>query len=223
MAVNGQDAVEMVCSGRFDLVLMDVQMPLMDGLEATRQIRTWEGGLHHIPIVGLTAVLDSEHRTCLESGMDSIISKPFDTEEFFETLEALMQKKQLPLHAPGQPADSAPAVLDAQAAVQRFAGDRGHYAELLSEFVMSLGGRLQELHAAHAAEDWETLSNRAHNLKGLSANFGAMSLSGKALALEQFVHAGDHARVKETLAEVEAGIEDVRGEASAFISSTSTG
>ena len=76
---NGTQAVEAVRSGQFDVVLMDVQMPEMDGLQATREIRRWEAGSSRIPIIALTAhaMADDEHR-CLEAGMDGYLAKPID-------------------------------------------------------------------------------------------------------------------------------------------------
>jgi two-component system, sensor histidine kinase and response regulator len=214
-AVNGQDAVQKVKSGDFDLVLMDVQMPLMDGVEATRQIRAWEDGNQSVFVVGLTAILDADYKTCLEAGMDSIIAKPFDTDEFFEVLLALAQKKKTPRRIVARDIS---VVLDVPGAVKRFADDRAHYAELLEEFTARLLETYAELLHGVEVEDWETLSHQVHNLKGLSANFGALALSQCALELEDAIH-NSRQQVQEKLSAVETGIHDVRSEALLFLNS----
>jgi two-component system sensor histidine kinase/response regulator len=78
---NGLEALEQVHNQTFDLILMDVQMPEMDGLEAARNIRAWEGGKSHLPIIALTAhAMDSHREECLQAGMDSFITKPIQLE-----------------------------------------------------------------------------------------------------------------------------------------------
>ena len=100
---NGKAALDLVQRENFDLVLMDVQMPEMDGLEATRQIRIKEKAGQHIPIIGLTAhALRGDRETCLTAGMDAYITKPIDPSALYQTIVSLL---------PGQEviADAAPA------------------------------------------------------------------------------------------------------------------
>lgn len=91
LAENGEKALTKFESNDYDLVLMDIMMPVMDGLETTRQIRAHEGSIHHhTPIIGLTAnTMDSDRHRCLEAGMDEYLVKPFDVSEFFRVLELL--------------------------------------------------------------------------------------------------------------------------------------
>ncbi len=92
-ASNGLEAVEAVQSQSYDIVLMDLRMPIMDGYEATGKIRSWETGDQHTPIVALTAMLfDDEKNKCLSAGMDDCISKPFDTEMLFQLIESYVNK-----------------------------------------------------------------------------------------------------------------------------------
>ncbi|MCL4104392.1 UNVERIFIED_CONTAM: hypothetical protein GTU68_047354 [Idotea baltica] len=87
MASEGRAAIDLLATQHFDLVLMDCQMPGMDGFEATRLIREAESGGKHIPIVGLTAHASADARdACLEAGMDDFISKPYTTSELAPVL-----------------------------------------------------------------------------------------------------------------------------------------
>jgi two-component system, sensor histidine kinase and response regulator len=212
-ASNGVEAVDAVKSNELDLVLMDVQMPLMDGFEATRQIRSWEGQDSHLAIVGLTAVLDSEFQKCLTSGMDGIISKPFDTEEFHDLIADFVNKNRV-LTKPKSAVDAVNLpILDVQGAVKRLAGDEENYKLLLEEFVESLTGKFEELVGDFESSNWQSLSRRAHNLKGLSAGFGAVELSRRALELDQYVNEDQYELAREKLMELGMSIAPLKVEA----------
>ena len=88
IANNGKEAISAVTSQQFDIVLMDVEMPEMDGLEATAAIRTWEKSRgKHVPIIAMTAHAMKSHREmCLEAGMDDYVSKPIRAQELFRKL-----------------------------------------------------------------------------------------------------------------------------------------
>lgn len=224
-ASNGIEAVQIVKSNEIDLVLMDVQMPLMDGLEATRQIREWESGKKHLTIVGLTAILDSAYGICLQAGMDNIISKPFDMEQLHEVIDACMNKKMIAVNKTANASGnqlSGSSILDVQGAVKRFAGDQENYTILLDEFILSLSGRFEELINACESGRWRELSNHAHNLKGLSANFGAGELSRKAFELDQCVKEGRYDQAKQKLGEIESSVKNLRAETLAFSTNLSS-
>jgi CheY-like chemotaxis protein len=92
IANNGVDAIALSGDGEFDLILMDVQMPEMDGFEATRQIRRRElGGRRHLPIIAMTAnAMDGDRERCMASGMDDYISKPINSQSLAETISRLV-------------------------------------------------------------------------------------------------------------------------------------
>ena len=185
----------------------------MDGFEATRQIRRWEGQDNHLAIVGLTAVLDSEFQKCMQAGMDGIISKPFDTEEFHELIadfvnkNRVIKKQKAVVDAVDLP------ILDVQGAVKRLAGDEENYKLLLEEFVESLTGKFEELVGDFESSNWQNLSRRAHNLKGLSAGFGAVELSRRALELDQYVNEDQYELAREKLMELGVSIASLKVEA----------
>jgi len=90
VANNGIEAVEKYREGEYDFILMDIMMPEMDGIEATKCIRDYEDGRMHIPIIALTAdIMIANEEKCLESGMDAHLSKPFEIESLFKVLEKL--------------------------------------------------------------------------------------------------------------------------------------
>jgi CheY-like chemotaxis protein len=90
-AANGREAVEAASLRPFDLILMDVQMPEMDGLEATRRIRAMSGPAAQTPIIAMTAnIMKSDRDICLEAGMNDFIAKPFDPEAFLGVLDRLV-------------------------------------------------------------------------------------------------------------------------------------
>ena len=102
IAENGKEALQILEIARFDIILMDVQMPEMDGFEATRSIRQKEiitGG--HIPIVAMTAhAMSGDRKKCLAAGMDGYVSKPINTQELVENIEGLVGKREANSEAP---------------------------------------------------------------------------------------------------------------------------
>ena len=93
LAENGKIAVDKIGQNQYDLVLMDVQMPVMDGYEATRTIRKMNGEAGKIPIIAMTAnVLQQEVEKCLQEGMNDYISKPFDTNELLDKMKRIIKK-----------------------------------------------------------------------------------------------------------------------------------
>ena len=93
-AENGQQAIEKMKRHDYHIVFMDVQMPTMDGLEATRRIRLWEAGKEHTPIIAMTAhALNGDRQRCLEAGMDDYVAKPIRAMQLFEAIEGVVGGK----------------------------------------------------------------------------------------------------------------------------------
>jgi CheY-like chemotaxis protein/HPt (histidine-containing phosphotransfer) domain-containing protein len=216
-ASNGVEAIEAVQSQSYDVVLMDLQMPIMDGFEATSIIRSWEAGNQHTPIVALTAMLfGDEIRKCLSVGMDDCISKPFNTESLFQLIESYVgqSKRQ------AQKKDSVettevcePVLLDIQNALPRFSKDVEIYREFLNEFIDDLPQRINQFRTSFLSGDFTTLADSAHNLKGISASMGAKHLSYLSQKLDQKSKDGDRSVVQQALDEVEQHILVLQNEA----------
>jgi two-component system sensor histidine kinase/response regulator len=176
VANNGAEALEHIATTQFDAVLMDCQMPVMDGFTATRRVRELErvGGLRRLPIIALTANVMSEDREhCVAAGMDAHLGKPIEPGQLVDTLS-----RYLKAVAP------APAV-DREALRALTGGDIEFERELAQTFISSGDQCLAEIISALRTEDFDTVRKRAHALKGASANIHANGLSKIASALER--------------------------------------
>jgi CheY-like chemotaxis protein len=170
LAEDGRKAVALVRAAgpeSFDLVLMDVQMPLMNGFEATAALRQAEqrtGG--HLHIVAMTAhAMKGDQERCLAAGMDGYISKPIDAAQLFEFIEEMGPSAAAPPRAaaPPPPPDQ---VWDYAAALARVGGDEGLLRETTDLLLVELPRLLDSIHAAVRAEDAGAVERAAHKLKG---------------------------------------------------------
>jgi PAS domain S-box-containing protein len=195
-ADNGQLALELLKKQIYDLVLMDCQMPVMDGYEATRIFRGQElqqGRLLRTPIVALTAhATVSAQETCLNAGMDDYLSKPINTGLLTKMLVRWLERKntlnnQPPLstETTAMPEESPPAPCwDETAALQYLENDTDLLDELIKLFIQTIPDQINELQAALAKGDTEALANSAHSIKGMSAVFCTTTVTGLAAQLE---------------------------------------
>jgi two-component system, sensor histidine kinase and response regulator len=176
VANNGEEALERLAAASFDLVLMDCQMPVMDGFTATRRIRELEarrGTGTRLPIIALTANVMSEDReNCAAAGMDAHLGKPIEPKQMIDALSRFLKEELVP-----------PAI-DLEALRQITGGDAEFERELADTFVASGDQALADIIAALKTNDYDTVRKRAHALKGASANIHALSLSSVASSLE---------------------------------------
>jgi two-component system, sensor histidine kinase and response regulator len=192
---SGKEAVNKLLAdggdSRYDLVLMDLQMPDMDGYQATARIRAVPS-LAELPIIAMTAHAMAEDRDrCLAAGMRGHITKPIDPELLYRTL--------MQFHRPGQAAAAAKPVdrsshlaalseiagLDIADGLNRVAGNLKLYRSLLGQFVDQQGDAVSAVRSALASEDFASAERVMHTLKGVSGNLGAKALSGLATELER--------------------------------------
>lgn len=172
LASNGQEAVDWYGREQFDMIMMDVQMPFMDGFEATSAIRALELGVsRRQPIIAMTAhAMRGDRERCLEAGMDGYVPKPIMLDE----LAAEMHRVWLPSEPAAGRAALVTGGFDCQTALARLAGDRELLAELVQLFVAGWPGRRAALQAALAQKQADTFSRIAHQLKGEVASFAAV-------------------------------------------------
>lgn len=199
LAGNGLQAVEQVrldAEARFDAVLMDVQMPVMDGCEATRQLHRIRPGL---PVIGQTAHTQAEERErCRQAGMADHIAKPIDLDRLVAVLRHHCRGERIdPVPAPPPPPQVPPTAPDSGAPgidwpklEQRYARDPAFLHRLLSVFASSNAGLPARIRLTAAAQDLDTLAGLVHGIKGMAGSVAAPGLQACALACEQAVKAG---------------------------------
>ncbi len=216
VAGNGRLAVEALERERFDVILMDVQMPEMSGFEATAEIRRRERASGaHVPIVALTArAMAGDKERCLAAGMDAYTTKPLRTRELFDLLETLTSGGA-PARAAddrdgvaGRPCDR-PAV-DRAALLERFDGSEELLYEVAGAFLEVCPALLEAVDEAVGASDADRVHRAAHSLKGSVANFDAADAVASALRLERMGAAGDLAEAPQVLAELRESVGRLR-------------
>ena len=193
IAENGQVALEMVQKHWYDLVFMDMQMPVMDGVTATREIRRI-GRLARLPIVAMTAnVMAQDRERCLEAGMNDTVTKPIDPKALWAVLLRWIPPQQAGTEAAvatpgaGSPANAdwdGIAGLDAAQGLALARGNGRLYRELLLRFVRSQGPVPVQIHEALAIGEIGEAERLAHTLKGVAANVGAGPVARRAAELE---------------------------------------
>jgi CheY-like chemotaxis protein len=173
VAGNGREALSQLDRHEVDLILMDVQMPEMGGIEATRLIRA-RGG-RHLPIVAMTAhAMKGDREKCLEAGMDHYISKPIDSAALLALIDSI-PRASATVGAP----------FDTDAFVSRLGGDEGLARQMAALFTEDAVRLLNDLRAAVEASDADGLKRAAHALKGSAGNFDAHATVELAAVLER--------------------------------------
>jgi CheY-like chemotaxis protein len=215
VAGDGVQALAALPKQRFDLVLMDLQMPEMDGLDATARIREKEKGTGgHIPIIAMTAyAMKGDKERCLAAGMDGYISKPVRPAELYQILDRLgsAEPPATPLPAPAP--DPA---LDWEAALDYLGGNRDLLRELIGLFLEEYPGWLEQVRQAIANGNANDLKRAAHNLKGSMAHFGAKPAFEAARKLEMMARNGILSGAAEACAELEKELERLHPALAAF-------
>ena len=219
-AGNGQEAFDILSAAAeaFDLVLMDVQMPVMDGLTATRMIRRLEG-LAALPIVAMTAhTMAHEREKSFAAGMNDHIGKPFDEAGFYRMLAKWIprdkQHQRTPAAPRPAPSTGVPPLrgVDTRAGLALLLGDEARYRHWLADFVVEAPAAMTQIRLALAAAELEPASMAAHTLKGRMGLLGMKELHDVAAALETAIDHQDPAeRLQQRLEQgVAAMCEEIR-------------
>ncbi len=188
---NGAQALDYVFKKAFDVVLMDVHMPVMDGLTATRAIREQEQASgSHVPIIAMTAGATTEDREqCFAAGMDAFVTKPFRAGELYRVVEeaAPGREREATEEPTEEPVEDKPgeARLDWQAALRNLDGDEELLIELSEMFLTQCPELLAEIEKAISSEQAAELQRAAHTLKGSAHIIGAQAVAAAALRLEE--------------------------------------
>jgi signal transduction histidine kinase/PleD family two-component response regulator/HPt (histidine-containing phosphotransfer) domain-containing protein len=207
VAENGREVLAALEREAFDLMLMDVEMPEMDGLQIAAAIRHKERQTdRRLPIIALTARATQEDQDrCLEAGMDGCVSKPIRADELLAVVEGMLLTTASP--AVGESIDRpSEAVFDRSAALSYVDGDIGLLREMAELFLADYPQQMAKIQAAIANGDRQALTRGAHSLKGVVATFAAKATSEAALRLEMMGENGDLLAAREVYAVLEAEI-----------------
>lgn len=187
VAANGRKALELLEKNAFDVILMDVQMPEMDGWEATKKIREKEKSIGgHIPIIAMTAhAMKGDEERCLAAGMDRYLTKPLRTKDLLATLEEFMKQDTSEPAIDLRDKGPVPDAIDFDSALERLDGDRDLFDELTHVFEQECPKVIEAMRHAIATRDAKALEQQAHTLKGSSANLGAFAVSHAAAEIER--------------------------------------
>jgi PAS domain S-box-containing protein len=210
-AANGREAIQALETVPYDIVFMDVQMPLMDGLEATQAIRSGKAGVLNpkIPIIAMTAhAMKGDRELCLEAGMDDYISKPIVPQALAEALEKWVENARKPSpsdaasRGAAEPLGDLP-VFDRQALMARLMGDEDLARTIIAGFLEDVPKRILALRGHLDRGDAGSAGGQAHALKGAAANVGGMALSAVASEMEEAGKAGRREKLISLLPEME--------------------
>ncbi len=188
VASNGRQAIDSLHQNEFDLVLMDVQMPEMDGIEATVAIRAREKHTgEHIPIIAMTAhAMKGDRERCLAAGMDSYVSKPIQVAELLSVIESLLAAHEITEIVKDQQHS-----IDLRGMISQLDGDMELVRELVGIFIGDCPKMMEAIADALAKTDADALTKAAHNLKGSVGNFAARNAFEAARNLEMTGRGGD--------------------------------
>jgi len=204
---NGLEALLKLEEQEFDLVLMDVQMPEMDGFEATRAIREKETETKkHLPIIAMTAhAMKGDRERCLAAGMDWYVAKPIRPADLMEGIERLTQRSEPAQAKPS--ATPAEDCIDWEKAAANLEGDRNLLSEIARLFLDDLPPQMEAIHQAVEKAQADDLERLAHRLKGSVGNFAAKPAFEAALSLEKIGRQGDLKQAPQALEALEFEIQ----------------
>ena len=216
-AHDGEEAVAALERSPYDLVLMDCQMPKMDGYEATRRIRRMKGAAGETIVVAMTAhAMSGDRLKCLEAGMNDHIAKPVSRSALVGVLRRWLPKSAMAAEIPveggtSREADAvSDAVWDRRELLRLLGGDESLVWEITAEFLEDTPLEIGALMAALDAGDTETVKERAHTIKGSAGSVGGAALFSAAFELEKAAKAGNPAGARTFAAQLEREFERLR-------------
>jgi PAS domain S-box-containing protein len=225
LVTNGREAVDRLAAKPFDLALFDVQMPIMDGVEASAAVRSRErqtGG--HLPIIAVTAhAMAGDRENYLAAGMDGYVTKPMRKDELRAAIKSCLGSREAKMTAclseiaePGPPAvrlpeaETDPPAFDFQAALARVDGDQELLEELSALFLKHHEAELAKLHLSLETGDAEALERSAHCLNGTLGSLAAEQARREAAAVEQLAHQGRLQEAAESCRRLDTAVEGLR-------------
>ncbi len=215
---NGEEAIQALSRDAYDLVFMDVQMPVMDGIEATRRIRAADSTVldPHVPIVAMTAnAMQGDRERCLEAGMDGYVAKPVARQKLAEAIQTATAGCGNGSTEAPSPADRGGAI-DTTAILRNVGSDRAFVARIVGMFLSECPGMLSAIEDGISAGDCEAYGRAAHTLKGALSIFGEEASYQAALRLEKMGRNGELDGAQGAYVELVEVVERLKGQLSAF-------
>ena len=214
IADNGQKAVDAVEKNRYDVVLMDIQMPVMGGYEATKEIR--DRGYTKLPIIAMTAhAMSGIKEECITNGMNDYVSKPIEQNELFGALSKWYKgnNSSNDVKIKEKDIENTEEIiliegLNYEKGVSRVGGKRKFYKKLLFDFIVSYENSCKKIADNIAIENWEEAVREAHTLKGVSGNLSIDSIHKKSMELENYIKEKDNSNIKKLILETEIEIQN---------------
>ena len=219
IADNGQLALEQLAKENYELVLMDIQMPVMDGLTATQLLRR-DPRWAKLPVIAMTAnAMEQDRQQCLAAGMNDFVSKPIEPAQLWQALQRWLQPRQVTAQSPSKQEElprqqttepQLPTLpgIDSELGLSRVMGNRSLYRNLLHKFVEGQHDCLERIRQALDANDRTLAERLAHTLKGVSGNIGATGLQELAAQLETAIREqSSAAELANRLAQVDAPLQ----------------
>ena len=220
VASNGKEAIAALEKKSYDLVLMDVRMPEMDGMQATRIIRDPASKVlnHDIPIIAITAsAMSGDEKKCLDAGMDEYLSKPIEPEALYGVLKKYLLDKEEVTAAvdngcrgdsriaptPGSPIDPDKAVFDRAAFKKRMLDDEEIVKKIITGILQTMPAMMDQLRQYIADKDIDSAGRQAHTIKGAAANLGCALLREAALKMEMASTSDDMGKISELMPGIE--------------------
>ena len=225
VAGNGKEALAAWEQHAFDLILMDVQMPEMDGFETTARIREREQGTgRHIPIIALTAhAIKGDREHCLEAGMDGYVSKPIQAEELLreiiDVVPMVTSEAAPPLNEvePATPPDKLPTGLDRTALLKAVGGNPDSLKQIVGLFGTEASQSMTQIRVAIDRGEATRLARTAHSLKGAIGVFSKAAAYEAAQELESMGQAGDLTHVEAAFKTLETELHELQAALAAIV------
>lgn len=219
IAPNGAEALRILEGMTYDLILMDIQMPVMDGLEATKLIRDKNSNVinHDVPIIAMTAhALKGDREKCLSAGMDDYVSKPVKPKDLADAINRQLsgiKRAEQQLTNDKIEAETVNSIIfDVNSLMERISGDKELFEELVTLFTEDTPKHFASIKNAYKNKDVDVIQHIAHSIKGSSGNFGASSMQKVALSLEQTAKTGNFSKIGHLIDALEMEFEMLKKE-----------
>lgn len=223
---SGGQAIDAIKAGAYAMAFVGLSLPDMDGTQVSQQVRAWEAGKAHLPMIALSpAEAPVEPLVLLKKGMDDYILRPYDLRQITRVMR-VYAPNALPaaVHTQGQPAadeqSGDEAVLDISSALEDFSGNAEDYKGLLELFLASMPERLDRIRSFYQGQAWVDLARECHNVKSITASLRAQQFSNLANRVEQLCKNGQTDSLGAIMQELESSAESLQVRAEDFFKGT---